>query len=360
MKLNFFSGFLAFNLFSSLLLFSGSATATGKIVIAHRGASGYLPEHTLEAASLAHGLGADFIEPDLVLTKDSHLIILHDILLDSTTDVHIKFPDRKRKDGHWYAIDFTLKEIKTLKVGERRNKKTNDSPYPDRYPQEDRIFQIPTFQEFITLVQGLNKSMGKNVGIYPEIKEPRFHLKAGYDITKIAYNMIQKNGYESRTNQIYIQCFSPAELIRLKSEFKTKIPLIQLIGENSWWPDPAANYDQMKTIEGLKKISSYAEGIGPWVGQVLTLHQHGNILTSTGIVAKAHQLGLKVHPYTARKDSLPKGISSFEKLHSILLENEKADGIFTDFPDLSRNIIRTMKMESHSKLPASTKKMTKI
>ena len=346
MVIKFVSELMALAVFCTIS-WTGSIAATDKIVIAHRGASGYLPEHTLEAASLAHGLGADFIEPDLVLTKDSKIIVLHDILLDSTTDVSIKYPKRKRKDGHWYAIDFTLKEIKTLNVGERRNKKTNQPSYPDRFPAEKNIFKIPTFQEFIVLIQGLNKSTGKNTGIYPEIKEPEFHIKEGYDLTKLAYELIRKHGYESMTSQIYIQCFSPKELIRLKLEFKTKIPLIQLVGENSWWPNPHADYDKMKTTEGLKKIATYADGIGPWIGQVLTQHQHGSMLTSTGLIARAQQQGLKVHPYTARKDSLPKSVPDFEKLHSIILENEKADGIFTDFPDLSQKYIQQIKVGGH-------------
>ena len=161
-----------------LLLLSPIARASNKtIVIAHRGASGYLPEHTLESASLAHNMGADFIEPDLVLSKDEVVVILHDIHLESTTNVKSLFPNRKREDGHWYAIDFTLAELKSLYVHERTQKSSTKAVFPKRFPVHLNIFQIPTLDEFILLIHGLNKSRNKKIGIYPEIKNPFFIKK---------------------------------------------------------------------------------------------------------------------------------------------------------------------------------------
>jgi len=311
-----------------------------KTNIAHRGASGYLPEHTLEAASLAHGMGADYIEPDLVLTRDNQVIVLHDLRLDTTTNVSSVFPARKRKDGHWYAIDFTLSEIKRLRVGERRNK-TGEAAYPDRFPSQNLLFEVPTFSEFIDLVQGLNQSSGKSIGIYPEIKEPGFHKKAGKDITRIVYQTLKDKGYDKKPEQIFLQCFDPLELKRLKTEFKTRIPLIQLIGINSWWKNPPADYEAMLTKEGLKEIATYASGIGPWTGHILQKHQHGNIMASTGLVAMAHVQGLLVHAYTARADALPPGVRNFHDLLELLFKKEKVDGLFTDFPDKVRSFLQS-------------------
>jgi len=142
------------------------------IVIAHRGASGYLPEHTLSAAALAYGMGADFIEQDIVLSKDDCPIVLHDIHLDQVTNVAEIFPQRNRDDGHWYVRDFELLELKQLEVHERANSDGSGPVFPQRFPYQRGHFQIPTLQEEIDLIQGLNHSTGRKVGIYTEIKKP--------------------------------------------------------------------------------------------------------------------------------------------------------------------------------------------
>ena len=147
-----------------------AVTSPSKIVIAHRGASGYLPEHTLPAYALAHGMGADFIEPDLVLTRDGHLICLHDIYLQETTNAEQLFPDRARDDGRWYAADFTLDEIRRLQAEERLD---------SRFPKGASRFAVPAFTEMIELVQGLNGRTGRAVGIYPELKAPAWHRAEG-------------------------------------------------------------------------------------------------------------------------------------------------------------------------------------
>ncbi|MDU2481093.1 MAG: glycerophosphodiester phosphodiesterase, partial [Klebsiella sp.] len=164
---------------SSALCFS--AVAAEKMVIAHRGASGYLPEHTLPAKAMAYAQGADYLEQDLVMTKDDRLVVLHDHYLDRVTDVAQRFPQRARKDGRFYAIDFTLAEIKSLKFTEGFEPKNgkNVQTYPGRFPMGKSDFRIHTFEEEIEFVQGLNHSTGKNIGIYPEIKAPWFHHQEG-------------------------------------------------------------------------------------------------------------------------------------------------------------------------------------
>ena len=157
------------------------AAAQDKIVIAHRGASGYLPEHSLPAKAMAHAMGADFIEQDLVLTRDNRLVVLHDLYLDAVTDVARVFPDRGRPDGHFYAIDFTLAELRRLALTERLVIEDGRSQprFPGRFPPGQSSFRISTFEEEIELIQGLNRSTGRNVGLYPEIKSPAFHRHEG-------------------------------------------------------------------------------------------------------------------------------------------------------------------------------------
>ena len=161
-----------------------------KIVIAHRGASGYLPEHTLEAKAMAHAMNVDFIEQDLVLSKDNVAIVIHDIYLDDVTNVATKYPDRKRKDNRYYVIDFTFEELKKLKVTERFNPKTGEQVFKNRFPIWKGNFKLHSLQEEIELLQGLNKSTGKNIGIYPEIKEPEFHKKEGKNLTKVVLKVL--------------------------------------------------------------------------------------------------------------------------------------------------------------------------
>ena len=167
------------------------------IVIAHRGASGYLPEHTLEAKALAYAMKPDYIEQDVVMSKDDHLIILHDRYLDRVSDVAQKFPHRARKDGRYYAIDFTLAEIKSLQVTEgftytKQGKKV--MTHPHRFPLGKSSFQVATLAEEIELIQGLNQTLGYNVGLYPEIKAPWFHRHEGKDISLAVLKMLKAYG----------------------------------------------------------------------------------------------------------------------------------------------------------------------
>lgn len=150
------------------------AADEGKIVIAHRGASGYLPEHTLESKALAYGMGADYLEQDLVMTKDDQLVVMHDHFLDGITDVAERFPGRARPDGRYYVVDFTLDEVRSLRMTEPFQLVDGKQVpvYPARFPLWKSSFRIHTFQEEIEMIQGLNKSTGKHIGIYPEIKAP--------------------------------------------------------------------------------------------------------------------------------------------------------------------------------------------
>lgn len=291
-----------------------------KIVIAHRGASGYLPEHTMEAKSMAHAMNADYIEQDLVLSKDDIPIVIHDIYLDDVTDVATKFPERKRKDNRFYVIDFTFDELKTLQVTERFNPKTGKQVYKNRFPKAKGNFKLHSFQEEIELIQGLNKSTGKNIGIYPEIKEPSFHKNEGKNLTEIVLKILTDFGYKTKNDNCILQCFDAKELERIRKKLQSELFLVQLI-------------ESEEALQQLKYFATYADGIGPWYKQVLDT-KIDDTWQFTSLVADAHKLGLKVHPFTFRADSLDE-FSTFEEMLKTLLIDGNVDGCFTDFPDLA-------------------------
>ena len=187
-----------------------------KIVIAHRGASGYLPEHTIEAKAMAHAMNPHFIEQDLVLSKDDVPVVIHDIYLDDVTDVAAKFPERKRKDNRFYVIDFLFDELLTLNITERFNPETGEQFYPNRFPKGKGNFKLHSFQDEIELIQGLNVSTNKNIGIYPEIKEPEFHKKEGKDLTGIVLKTLAYYGYKTKKDNCILQCFDAKELKELE------------------------------------------------------------------------------------------------------------------------------------------------
>ena len=289
-----------------------------KTVIAHRGASGYLPEHTMETKTMAYAMKPDYIEQDLVLSKDNIAIVIHDIYLDDVTNVAQKFSTRKRKDDRFYVIDFTFKELQTLKITERFNPKTGKQIYPNRFPKEKGSFKLHSFQQEIELIQGLNKSTKQNIGIYPEIKNPEFHQKEGKNITEIVLNILSKYGYTSKKDNCILQCFDAKELERIRIELKSDLFLVQLI-------------ESKEEAKQLSHFASYADGIGPWYKQVLTKKENGK-WQFTSLVKNAHKLGLFVHPYTFRADVLDE-FSSFKEMLQTLLFNANVDGGFTDFPN---------------------------
>jgi len=300
-----------------------------KIVVAHRGASGYLPEHTLEAKALGYAMGADYLEQDVVLTKDDHPIVIHDIHLDAVTNVSDIFPDRARSDGRFYAIDFTLNEIKTLRVTERIDLKTKSAVYPNRFPEGSSHFQIPTLSEEIELIQGLNKSTGGKVGIYTEIKSPAWHREQGKDISKIVLTVLNRYGYNDKGDNAYLQCFDRSEIKRIRYELDSGLKLIQLIsGADS-------DFDVLLTPGGLKELSVYVDGIGPSMSRIIKGRDKDGKMIFTSLVEDAHKAGLEVHPYTFRADALPQYVKTFDELLRIFLVDAEVDGIFTDFPDLA-------------------------
>lgn len=288
-----------------------------KVVIAHRGASGYLPEHTLPAKAMAYAMGADYLEQDIVLSKDNVPIVIHDIHLETVTDVAKKFPMKKRNDGRFYVIDFTFEELKKLNVSERFDPATNKAVFPNRFPLFTSSFKLHSLQEEIEFIQGLNKSSGKNMGIYPEIKEPEFHRKEGKDISKIVLAVLKDYGYKTKKDKCILQCFDSKELKRIRNEFKSELFLVQLM--------------EFKADEKLEEIAAYADGIGPWIPQIIKGKENGK-WQIIDLVANAHKLNLKVHAYTFRADQLG-DFDSFEALLQVALYEANVDGVFTDFPD---------------------------
>jgi len=299
-------------------------------VIAHRGASGYLPEHTLEGVAMAHAMGADYIEQDVVLTRDDELIVLHDLYLDAVTDVTEKFPDRKREDGKHYAIDFTLEEIKTLRVHERVTA-DGQPEFPGRFPHTNAIFRIPTLAEEITLIQDLNRSNGRDVGVYIEPKSPAWHSTEGRDLVKKVVSTLADFGYRNRSDQAYLQSFDMNYLEYARYELKTDLKLVQLIGENSW-QESATDFDYLQTEKGLQAVARFADGIGPWLMQVVRV-QDGEITDISDMVALAHRLGLFAHAYTLRADQLPLDTGDIRLAVHFLKDQAQLDGVFTDHPD---------------------------
>ena len=324
------------------------------IVIAHRGASGYLPEHTLAAVAMAHAQGADFIEQDVVLSRDGVPLVLHDIHLDTVTDVALKFPERKRDDGRFYAIDFDLKEIRQLSVHERKQHGRDEAAFPDRFPTEYRLLRVPTLEDEIQLIAGLNKSTGRHVGLYVEIKAPAWHKEQGQDISKRTLDLLARHGFDHRDSNCYVQCFDARELRRIREELSCKLRLIQLMGSNAW-NESDTDFDELTSRQGLQQVAEYADGIGPWMPQVVapvntrdpasadasTPRAENEDLPGyrvTGLVAAAHELGLAVHPFTFRSDALPSYAQDYDQLVSIFIAEARIDGMFTDFPDKTIHI----------------------
>ncbi|MEQ9889148.1 glycerophosphodiester phosphodiesterase [Pectobacterium zantedeschiae] len=332
-----------------------SASSTDKIVIAHRGASGYLPEHTLPAKAMAYAQGADYLEQDLVLTKDNALIVLHDHYLDRVTDVAERFPQRARKDGRFYAIDFTLQEIKSLKFTEGFDIKDGkqEQSYPNRFPMWKSDFRIHTFQEEIEFIQGLNHSTGKNIGLYPEIKAPWFHHQEGKDIARETLTVLKQYGYTEKSDKVFLQSFDVTELKRIKNELqpqmKMDLNLIQLIAYTDWhetyekqadgtWAN--YNYDWMQQPGAMKQIATYADGIGPDYHMLVQKGSTPDSITFTNMVKEAHQNNLQVHPFTARADRLPAYAKDIDRLYDILYRQADVDGLFTDFPDKAVDFLK--------------------
>ncbi|MBW7984247.1 glycerophosphodiester phosphodiesterase [Enterobacillus tribolii] len=336
-------------------MMSCAVQAADKVVIAHRGASGYLPEHSLPAKAMAYAQGADYLEQDLVMTKDDQLVVLHDHYLDRVTDVAQHFPDRARKDGRYYAIDFTLAEIKSLKFTEGFDIKDGKrvQSYPGRFPMDKSVFRVHTFQEEIEFVQGLNHSTGKNIGIYPEIKAPWFHHQEGKDIAARTLEVLKQYGYTQKKDKVYLQCFDPNELKRIKNELMPamgmNLKLVQLIAYTDWEetfekkPDGKwvnYDYDWMMKPGAMKQVAAWADGIGPDYHMLVEKDAKPGHITLTTMVNDAHDSNMAVHPYTIRADALPAYVTDVNQLFDLMYNKADVDGVFTDFPDKGVEFLR--------------------
>lgn len=313
-------------------------SSTPPIVIAHRGASGLRPEHTLAAYDLAIDQGADFIEPDLVPTKDDVLVARHENAIADTTDVadHPEFASRrttKTIDGHnltgWFVEDFTLAELKTLHAKERLPKLR---PANTAY---DRRFEIPTLAEIIALAKRRSSETGRTIGIYPETKHPTYFAGIGHPTDLLLVAQLKAAGWDSATAPVFIQSFEVKNLQRLHAV--TRVRLIQLIdGEGGPADGAQPSYAAMITPAGLKAVAGYAYGIGPnkgmlWAGT-----------TPSPLVADAHAAGLRVHPWTYRAENMfvPDRFrrGADPAAHADIAAEIDAglaqgiDGFFTDFP----------------------------
>lgn len=277
---------------------------TQPIVIGHRGASGYRPEHTLASYQLAVDLGADYIEPDLVSTKDHVLVARHENDISGTTDVasHPEFASRKTTkvvDGvsitGWFTEDFTLAELRTLRAVER----LPASLRPGNHAFDGQ-FEIPTFQEVIDLAKR------NHVGIYPETKHPSYFDSIGLSLEEPLVATLKANGLDSKDAPVFVQSFEVSNLQQLNH--MTKVPLIQLLNGTGQPFDFVAAHDprtyaDLATPTGLKMISKYADGIGPDSRLIVPLDAANHVLASTSLVQDAHKAGLLVHPFTFRREN---------------------------------------------------------
>jgi glycerophosphoryl diester phosphodiesterase len=323
-------------LFPLLLLPFAALTAAEPrpLIIAHRGASGYLPEHTLAAKALAYGQGADYLEQDVVLSKDGVPVIFHDTHIDTTTDVAKKFPGRQRADGRFYALDFTLAELKQLNVSERFNPRTGKAVFPHRFPVGVGSFSVVTLEEEVQFIQQLNRSTGRNVGIYPELKAPGWHRQEGRDLSAAVLPILRRYGYDTKDAACFVQCFELAEIKRLRGELAWKGKLIMLLGGKGKGSGET-DFTYLQTDAGLAELAKLVDGIGPPISSYVTGKSSAERKV-TDLAARAHKAGLFSHPYTLRADELPKCVTSVDELLRVLFDEAKVDGLFTDFPDLNR------------------------
>lgn len=331
----------AFCLILAALAASPAAAAGDDLlVIAHRGASGERPEHTLAAYERAIDQGADYIEPDLVATKDLVLVARHENELSDTTDVarREEFADRRRAktiDGRlvngWFAEDFTLAELRTLRARERMPALR---PANTRF---DGLYAIPTFAEIVQLVRAKEAETGRRIGLYPELKHPEFLLQnAGIDMVDLLVAALRAADLDDADDAVFVQSFEPGPLRRLDA--MVEVPLVLLVTPGRGPADqPGTRYEDMLTPSGLADVATYADAIGADLRLVL-----GPDGAPGALVADAHRAGLKVHGWTLRKENafLPpalrrgagEGAPGDLAGMVALLRASGIDGVFTDDP----------------------------
>jgi glycerophosphoryl diester phosphodiesterase len=322
-----------------------------RIVIGHRGASGYRPEHTLASYELAARLGADFIEPDLVVTSDGVLVCRHEPEIGDTTDVagHPEFACRKTTkilDGvavtGWFAEDFTLAELKTLRAEERLPQiRQHNILFNGRY-------EVPTFQELLNLRARLSDELGKELGVYPETKHPTFFQKTGLPLEPRLLEILRRNRLNQPDAPVFVQSFEVTNLKQLR-EAGLRTKAVQLLSASGAPFDTVAagsgpTYADLSAPDGLRGIARYAQGIGPDKLQVIPLKADSTLGSPTTLVADAHHTGLVVHPYTFRAENsfLPVDYrtSTVPIDYGRAIDEQVAylrtglDGMFTDQPDI--------------------------
>ncbi len=314
------------------------------LVIAHRGASGYLPEHTLAAYALAIDQGADFIEPDLVSTRDGVLIARHEVNITETTDVaqRREFAARRTtktidgvEESGWFADDFTLAEIRTLRATQR---------LPFRSQEFNGVHPVPTFEEVVALAQQRSRETGRTIGVYPETKHPTYHRQRGLALEEKLLAALADAGWNRADAPVFVQSFETSNLRHLNS--LTPVPLVQLIDERGAPYDvrlanEPRTYRDLITPTGLAQIAAYADAIG--LNKRHIVNASGAPVTPDPI-RLAHDAGLRVHAWTFRTEPqylLPhyQGNPAAEYLEFFRLG---VDGVFSDFPDTAAAARRTV------------------
>lgn len=303
------------------------------LVIGHRGASGQLPEHTLEAYERAIEQGADYIEPDLVVTKDGHLVARHENEIGGTTDVAIRFPKRERTqliDGQemkgFFTEDFTLEELRSLRARQRLSFRSQ--AYNGKYA-------IPTFEEVIALVERKNRETGRQIGLYIETKHPTHFQKIGLPIEPRLLAALKAHQLDKSGAPVYIQSFEVSNLQWLKRHSELRlIQLIEDVGQPADQIGTKLSYASMITPAGLQQVATYAVGIGPYKRLIVPEHD-GRLQAPTHLIENAHAAGLLVHPWTFRTDKeyLAEDYEGNPEEEYLQFFALGVDGVFSDFPE---------------------------